>query len=79
MPRGRKAEGRPADVTRNAVNVMRIVVAEEADYTPPDGGEKRSAQELVGLGGLASAKSNTEAPERDCKKTSSKRCADMSE
>jgi len=37
MPTGPKGEKRPADVIGNAVKVMRIATAEEAEEPPNDG------------------------------------------
>jgi len=53
MPKGPKGEKRPSDVIGNAVKVMRIAVAEDADEAPPDDGKNKAAQELGRMGGKA--------------------------
>ncbi|MGO8799957.1 MAG: hypothetical protein ACLQE9_13505 [Roseiarcus sp.] len=47
MPRGPKGEKRPADVTGNAVKVMRIATGEETE-TLADDGKDKAAQALGG-------------------------------
>ncbi len=56
MPRGPKGQKRPADVIGNAVKVMRIATAEEAEDFPADDGKDKAAQSLGQRGGKARAK-----------------------
>ena len=62
MPIGPKGEKRPADVTSNAVHVMRIATGEIEEGTPPDDGKDPAAVSMGKRGGAARAKSMT--PER---------------
>ena len=63
MPKGPKAERRPADVIGNAVRVMRIATGEaKEEYDVPDEGRDKAAAELGRKGGRARAEKVT--PER---------------
>ena len=62
MPTGPKGEKRPADVTSNAVHVMRIAIGEIEEGTLPDDGKDPAAVAMGKKGGAARAKSMT--PER---------------
>ena len=62
MPTGPKGEKRPADVTSNAVHVMRIATGEIEEGAPPDDGKDPAAVSMGKRGGAARAKSMT--PER---------------
>jgi hypothetical protein len=55
MPRGPKGERRPADVTGNAVHVMRIATGEIEESFFADDGKNKAAQELGRMGGKARA------------------------
>ena len=68
MPRGPKGEKRPADVIGNAVKVMRIATGEEAATLPPDNGKDPAAKALGKKGGVARARSLTEAERREIAK-----------
>ncbi len=59
MPTGPKGEKRPADVTSNAVHVMRIATGEIEEGTPTDDGKDPAAKSLGARGGAARAKSMT--------------------
>ncbi len=62
MPTGPKGEKRPADVTSNAVHVLRIATGEIEEGTAPDDGKDPAAVSMGKRGGAARAKSMT--PER---------------
>ncbi|MGI3899823.1 MAG: hypothetical protein ACRYGP_17830 [Janthinobacterium lividum] len=62
MPTGPRGEKRPADVTSNAVHVMRIATGEIEEGAPADGGKDPAAVSMGKRGGAARAKSMT--PER---------------
>ena len=62
MPTGPKGEKRPADVTSNAVHVMRIATGEIEEGAPADDGKDPAAKALGAKGGAARARSMT--PER---------------
>ena len=51
MPKGPQGQKRPADVTKNAVQVMRIATGQESDTPAP----KSAAAELGSKGGKARA------------------------
>jgi hypothetical protein len=57
MPRGPKAERRPADVIGNAVKVMRILTGDEVEILAEDDGKDPAAKALGRKGGAARAKS----------------------
>lgn len=61
MPTGPKGQKRPADVTSNAVHVMRLLTGEE-DEIGVDDGKDAAAQALGRESGAARSKSMT--PER---------------
>ena len=54
MPRGPKGERRPADVTGNAVHVMRIATGEIEESFFADDGKNKAAQNSA-VGGKARA------------------------
>ena len=62
MPTEPKGEKRPADVTSNAVHVMRIATGEIEEGAPADDGKDPAAVSMGKRGGVARAKSMT--PER---------------
>ncbi len=62
MPTGPKGEKRPADVTSNAVHVMRIATGEVEEGASPEDGKDPAAVAMGKKGGVARAKSMT--PER---------------
>lgn len=62
MPTGPKGEKRPADVTSNAVHVMRLATGEIEEGASPDDGKDPAAVAMGKKGGAARAKSMT--PER---------------
>ena len=62
MPNGPNGEKRPADVTSNAVHVMRIATGEIEEGAPADDGKDPAAVSMGKRGGAARAKSMT--PER---------------
>ena len=55
MPTGPKGQKRPADVTSNAVHVMRIATGEIEEGTPPEDGKDPAAVSMGKRGGTASA------------------------
>jgi hypothetical protein len=59
MPRGPKGEKRPADVTSNAVHVMRIATGEIEEAPPEDDGKDKAAQAMGRKGGAARAEKLT--------------------
>ena len=62
MPKGPNGEKHPADVTSNAVHVMRIATGEIEEGAPADDGKDSAAKALGAKGGAARARSVT--PER---------------
>ena len=62
MPTGPKGQKRPADVTSNAVHVMRIATGEITETAPVDDGKDPAAVSMGKRGGAARAKAMT--PER---------------
>ena len=62
MPTGSKGQKRPADVTSNAVHVMRIATGEIKEGAPADDGKDPAAVSMGKRGGAARAKAMT--PER---------------
>lgn len=62
MPTGPKGERRPADVTSNAVHVMRLATGEIEEGATPDDGKDPAAVAMGKKGGAARANSMT--PER---------------
>lgn len=57
MPKGPQGQKRPADVTGNALKVMRILTGEEQEHFPADDGKDKAAQSLGQRGGRARANS----------------------
>jgi hypothetical protein len=55
MPKGLKGQKRPADVSGNAVKVMRVATGEEQEDFPADDGKDKAAQSLGRRGGKARA------------------------
>lgn len=55
MPRGPKGEKRPADVTSNAVHVMRVATGEIEESPLEDDGKDKAAQSMGRRGGAARA------------------------
>lgn len=61
MPKTPKGAKRPADVTSNAVHVMKIATGEIEELGETDDGKSKAAVELGRKGGLARAKSVSKA------------------
>lgn len=59
MPRGPKGEKRPADVTSNAMHVMRIATGEIEEAPLEDDGKDKAAQAMGRKGGAARAEKLT--------------------
>ena len=62
MPTGPNGQKRPADVTSNAVHVMKIATGEVEEGAPVDDGKDPAAVSMGKRGGAARAKAMT--PER---------------
>jgi hypothetical protein len=64
MPIGPKGQKRPADVIKNAVQVMRIATGETEESGLTDDGKSKAAVALGRMGGKARAESLSKAKRR---------------